>query len=506
MQPAKGESFPSFFGPVCGEVIFSEARDRRRRREGAAPIKTLACRKQPPSANPACDPDCRRIACNFAARRRVLSPAAGRSARGRRVTMFSYKDHNHQVVGPLPADGVRQLIGGGAINRFTLVRADGTDFWQPAEKFAEFRELFERLAELEVLSKPGNESVPADAPTPVIDVTASVTQEPSSGAASDATARESPERPPGVPAASPPPAGEPPPPRGGAGRFYMIGGDGREYGPVSEAQLREWIAQRRANIATRIRREDQADFTALGTWVEFASALGAAEKPPSAAPPPPLDSAQADQLAADIIGRGYDLAIGRCFARSWKLYAANFWLLTGTTAVLLILHPVLHSVPVVGNVAAVALGGVLSAGLSGVFLKLIRGQRAEFSDLFAGFQRSFVPLMLASAITFILVSAGLLLCALPGIYLGVAWLFTYPLIIERSLDFWPAMELSRKVVHERWWEVFALTLVALGLFVGSILLTVFVFGIGMFFTAPIAFGALMYAFEDIFAERRERAE
>ncbi len=417
--------------------------------------------------------------------------------------MFSYKDHNHQVVGPLPADGIRQLIGGGAVNRFTLIRAEGTDFWQPAEKFEEFHALFAHLAGLEVRNGPGHESPSAAASAPVIEVAASVTPEPSSAPAAGANARDSHEPPPDAPADPAPPTSEPPPP--GAGYlFFMIGGDGREYGPVSETQLREWIAQRRADAATRIRREDQKEFTPLSAWPAFAAPPGGSEKPPTAAPPT-LDSAQADQLAAEIIGRGYNLAVGRCFARSWKLYRANFWLLTGTTAVVLILYSILHSVPVFGNVAAVVLGGVLSAGLSVVFLKLIRGQRAEFADVFVGFQRRFVPLMLASAITFILVSAGLLLCLLPGIYLAVAWLFTYPLIIERSLDFWPAMELSRKVVHERWWELFALALVALLLFVGGFLLTFFIFGLGGFLTAPIAYGALIFAYEDIFGERRERA-
>jgi hypothetical protein len=394
------------------------------------------------------------------------------------------------------------LISSGAVDRFTLVRAEGTDFWQPAEKFEEFRDLLAHLAELEVLSGPGNESPSPGAPAPVIEVAASVTPEPPSTTAAGAATREAPERPLESPVDPAPPTDEPPPP-GAGDRFFMVGGDGREYGPVSEAQLREWIAQRRANAATRIRREEQKEFTPLGAWPGFAPPPGDSGGPSSAAPPT-LDSAQADQLAAEIIGRGYNLAVGRCFARSWKLYRANFWLLTGTTAVVLILHSILHSVPVVGNVAAVALGGVLSAGLSVLFLKLIRGQRAEFADVFVGFQRRFVPLMLASAITFILISAGLLLCLLPGIYLAVGWLFAYPLIIERSLDFWPAMELSRKVVHERWWELFALALVAVGLFVGSILLTIFVFGVGMFFAAPIAFGALMYAYEDIFGERRER--
>lgn len=415
--------------------------------------------------------------------------------------MFSYKDSTHQVVGPLPAEQIRQLIGDGVIARYSLLRREGADFWQPAAKFEEFLGLFEGMAELEALNRPNLEPTP---PAPVIEVNASVTPATSVVQGTAVTEPGSADRRPEATGEAAPPPVDAEPPRAGAVHFFMIGGDGREYGPVTGTQLREWIAQRRANASTRIRRPDQKEFTPLGTWPEFAESKADSDHPLSTAPPT-LDSAQADQLAAEIIGRGYNLAVGRCLARSWQLYKANFWLLTGTTAIVLLLHSVLHSVPVVGNVAAVALGGVFSAGLSVVFLKLIRGQRAEFGDVFLGFQRRFVPLLLASAITFILISAGLIMCLLPGIYLAVAWLFAYPLIIERSFDFWPAMELSRKVVHERWWELFALVLVALLLFVGGFLLTFFIFGLGGLLTAPIAFGALMYAYEDIFGEPRNQA-
>ena len=58
--------------------------------------------------------------------------------------MFSYQDANHHTVGPLPGDAIRQLIAAGVIGRHTLMRTLGTDFWQPAAQFAEFKELFDQ--------------------------------------------------------------------------------------------------------------------------------------------------------------------------------------------------------------------------------------------------------------------------------------------------------------------------------------------------------------------------
>ena len=49
---------------------------------------------------------------------------------------------------------------------------------------------------------------------------------------------------------------------------------------------------------------------------------------------------------------------------------------------------------------------------------------------------------------------------LPGLYLFVAWVFSVPLVADKRLEFWSAMELSRKVVTRVWFETFGLVLLA----------------------------------------------
>lgn len=73
--------------------------------------------------------------------------------------------------------------------------------------------------------------------------------------------------------------------------FSIIGGDGKEYGPVSVDQLREWLAQRRATLATLARRDGTAEWRPLGAWPEFAPApapAGDPAAPADPAAPPPL--------------------------------------------------------------------------------------------------------------------------------------------------------------------------------------------------------------------------
>jgi len=69
-----------------------------------------------------------------------------------------------------------------------------------------------------------------------------------------------------------------------------------------------------------------------------------------------------------------------------------------------------------------------------------------------------------------------------------------PLVMDQRLDFWSAMELSRKVVTRHWWKLFGFTIVLALLSMGGLLAC----GVGIFVTVPVAIAALMYAYEDIF--------
>jgi uncharacterized membrane protein len=138
---------------------------------------------------------------------------------------------------------------------------------------------------------------------------------------------------------------------------------------------------------------------------------------------------------------------------------------------------------------------ILTAGLLKYYLKLIRGEEAQIGDAFSGFGPSIGQLVLLSLVQMILVLLGCVLCLLPGIYLSVAWYFAMPLVIDRRMNFWDAMELSRKMVNKHWFVIFAF-LVVYGLLAVSGLIACC---IGIFVTMSIGFAALMYAYETIFS-------
>ena len=111
-----------------------------------------------------------------------------------------------------------------------------------------------------------------------------------------------------------------------------------------------------------------------------------------------------------------------------------------------------------------------------------------------GQRQDALHLVLVGLVKWLLTSLGLVLCILPGIYLAVGYVFALPLVIDKKMEFWTAMEVSRRVVHEHWWSIFALVIVlALVAFSGFLLC-----GVGEVITIPLASAALMYVYEDLF--------
>ena len=66
----------------------------------------------------------------------------------------------------------------------------------------------------------------------------------------------------------------------------MIGADGREYGPISADQLRQWIGQGRANATTSVLPEGASEWKPLGSLPEFSLLFTSSASAPAPAPTP----------------------------------------------------------------------------------------------------------------------------------------------------------------------------------------------------------------------------
>lgn len=241
---------------------------------------------------------------------------------------------------------------------------------------------------------------------------------------------------------------------------------------------------------------------------------------PYAQPSGPFDP---EATLAGLRERDYSIDIGNCISRGWELVKGNFWPSVGAIALGYFCLVAASAIPCVGGIIQMLVQGPLMGGMYLFFLKQIRGEEASVGDIFSAFSIAFLQLFLVSLVSGIL--AGL--CMMPGvvalilnevarlniplpivivafaaglvpaIYLTVAWIFSIPLVIDKRMEFWPAMELSRKVVSMHWMSVFLLLLVG-GLLCMAGMLALC---LGFLVAAPVAMAAIAYAYEDIFSGR-----
>lgn len=202
----------------------------------------------------------------------------------------------------------------------------------------------------------------------------------------------------------------------------------------------------------------------------------------------------------------------------------------GFLVVSFLINIVLGFLPFVGSLVSIVIGGPLQAGNYIVAFKIGKGQPTEFGDFFKGFQNAyFLNIFLATLVISLLAGlcfapaivviflaaatadvsgdagAGILTVVGPlgillflvgmvaAVFISVAYLFAIPLIVGKRMEFWPAMETSRKLLSKKWLNIF-LFLIVLGLInlAGALLC-----GLGLLITAPLTACAVAAAYESI---------
>ena len=210
----------------------------------------------------------------------------------------------------------------------------------------------------------------------------------------------------------------------------------------------------------------------------------------------PVPQASPEAIAAQYLGKSID--IFACLNRGWNLVLENPGPLIGGSLLVLLFVLHLPFVPVIGWLATIVLQGPLFAGLFYVFVRRIRGENVSVADVFSGLSDNFLQLFLAGFISSLLTTLGFFLCILPGIFLAVCYLFVLPLAIDKKLDFWSSMEVSRRVVQADWFTFFGLAIVCVLAIIAGALACV----VGLVVALPVFIAALAYAYEDVFGTKR----
>ena len=144
-------------------------------------------------------------------------------------------------------------------------------------------------------------------------------------------------------------------------------------------------------------------------------------------------------------------------------YVIGFLVMFGLSA----LNAGENVIAIIGPVVQVLAGVVVLPMFVGI---LILGMRhAENKPVSASmilrYFHKLLPVFLCYLIMLIMITLGLVLLVLPGIYLMVAYWFAMPLVVEKNMSPWNALETSRKAITRVWFRMWGLLLIVLLVYV-----------------------------------------
>jgi hypothetical protein len=187
------------------------------------------------------------------------------------------------------------------------------------------------------------------------------------------------------------------------------------------------------------------------------------------------------------------LPLANYFQNGWDIFRQYPYGFITFCLVNFLIQVILHAIPILGPLVSFAISPALMMGNFIVAAKILHRHTPHFGDFFSGFFL-FWPLLLVSVVGSLLIGIGMIFFIIPGIYLTVGYLFASCLVVDHRLDFWTALELSRRTVTPLWFGFFAfLLLLLLVNLAGALLL-----GLGLLASLPISFCALTVAFQDLF--------
>lgn len=135
----------------------------------------------------------------------------------------------------------------------------------------------------------------------------------------------------------------------------------------------------------------------------------------------------------------------------------------------------------------------LMAGLLMMGIKRAEGAPVNAFIIFNYFPKT-LPLFLAYLLMMLIGTIGLVLLVIPGIYLLVAYALALPLLVDKNLSIWQALETSRKGLTACWFRFFGLSIVNFLI----IIVSAIPLGIGLIWTLPWLLITMGIVYRDLF--------
>lgn len=326
--------------------------------------------------------------------------------------------------------------------------------------------------------------------------------------------------------------------------WYYIDGP-RRVGPVNETDWAELVRTGTIRPETLVWHEGMENH-----WLPFSQI----QLPPPVPENEPWEEPAGEEETLEayttrVADLDYTINFRHCVSRAWETFKAAFWPLVGVTFLIGACIALGSKLPILDYLVPMFFHGVFMGGLYSYYLRTMRNEPVAISDLFAGFSAPllmqlglktlatslvtvlcFLPASIATAAlgiippdferamassdpqariqaftSFMDVLAAnpektlvwllvFLACSIPAVYFSFCWMFSIPLIVDKRMAFWPAMQLSRRKVLQHPWRVSLLIILA-GLIGFSGILGFF---ICILFTIPLYSLISLYLYEDMF--------
>jgi TM2 domain-containing membrane protein YozV len=127
--------------------------------------------------------------------------------------------------------------------------------------------------------------------------------------------------------------------------YKIIGIDGQQYGPIGADQVRQWIAEKRANAQTLAQSEGSTEWKPLISFPEFAAIFQG--------PPPPVPTHGSNPRASNKIPAGiFGILLGGLGIHKFILGYTGAGLITLLISILScgILAPVMHLIGLIEGI------------------------------------------------------------------------------------------------------------------------------------------------------------
>ena len=112
--------------------------------------------------------------------------------------------------------------------------------------------------------------------------------------------------------------------------------------------------------------------------------------------------------------------------------------------------------------------GPLQYGMYYCYLKAARGENLQVSDLFA-FKDNYLNVVLASLLTNVIISIGIFMLIIPGIFFACKLAFVPYLVIDKKLDAVKALQTSWQMTDGYAMNIFVMGLLAIFITIGGLI-------------------------------------